>query len=67
MFLSPDLARPIDFSQLRTRFPDTSDLEMAARLPELAELELPEVVDTGRVLGKGAYGEVVEVKVQGMK
>ena len=40
---------------------------MAARLPALAPLELPEVVETGRVLGKGAYGEVVEVKVLGMK
>ena len=40
---------------------------MAARLLALAHLELPEVVETGRVLGKGAYGKVVEVKVLGMK
>lgn len=40
---------------------------MAARLPALAHLELPEVVKTGRILGKGSYGEVVEVQVHGRK
>ena len=40
---------------------------MAARLPALAHLEVPEVVETETELGRGAYGKVVVVKVLGME
>ena len=33
----------------------------------LAHLELREVEETGNVLGTGAYGEVVEMNVGGLK
>lgn len=32
----------------------------------LAHLELRGVVETGKILGKGSYGEVVEMSVRGL-
>ena len=34
---------------------------------ELKQLTLGDVVETGRKLGSGAYGEVVEVRLSGLK
>ena len=34
---------------------------------QLEQLTLPDVVETGRKLGFGAYGEVVEVRLSGVK
>lgn len=34
---------------------------------KLAHLELREVVETGKLLGKGAYGEVIEMNFRGLK
>lgn len=36
-------------------------------LSKLAHLELREVVETGKLLGKGAYGEVIEMNFRGLK
>lgn len=33
----------------------------------LDHLKLHEVAETGRVLGKGSYGEVIEMKIGGLK
>lgn len=40
---------------------------MMALRSRLSHLELREVVETGNLLGKGAYGEVTEVNVRGQK
>ena len=40
---------------------------MSAISEQLKELTLTDVVETGRVLGSGAYGEVVEVRLSGLK
>ena len=40
---------------------------MAAISEQLKELTLTGVVETGRRLGVGAYGEVVEVRLGGLK
>ena len=34
---------------------------------QLKQLTLDDVIETGRKLGSGAYGEVVEVRVSGLK
>lgn len=36
-------------------------------LSKLAHLELRGVVETGNLLGKGAYGEVIEMNFRGLK
>ena len=40
-------------------------MENASEL--LKQLRLVDVVETGRILGSGAYGQVVEVHFQGLK
>ena len=42
-------------------------VRMAAISEQLKELTLTEVVETGRVLGTGAYDKVVEVRLSGLK
>ena len=34
---------------------------------QLKSLTLPNVIETGKKLGSGAYGEVVEVRLSGLK
>ena len=38
-----------------------------ATVERLDHLKLREVVETGEVLGKGSYGEVIEIKIGGLK
>ena len=40
---------------------------MAGLREQLRELEVGEVKETGRELGRGAYGVVVELKVNGLR
>ena len=40
---------------------------MATISEQLNELTLTDVVETGRALGAGAYGEVVEIRLSGLK
>ena len=43
------------------------NFEMEAVTEQLKQLTLADVVETGRELGSGAYGKVVEVRLSGLK
>ena len=40
---------------------------MGAALPKVKEFQPEDVEETGRVIGRGSYGKVMELKIQGLR